>query len=165
MRLDPHIIRLQVNNLRVGYPELIEDDESWLLAIESETDLDKILTQIVRQIEDAKALSDGTLERLDDLKARKDRFARRIESLRALAFKMMDAAGIKSKELPEATLSVRNGQPQLIGNAHPDSLPDEFCKISREVDRTKVKDALKLGQQVDGFELSNAPPSITIRIK
>jgi phosphosulfolactate phosphohydrolase-like enzyme len=40
-----------------------------------------------------------------------------------------------------------------------------FCKIYRSVDRTAIKDALKTGQTVPGFELSNSPPSLTIRIK
>lgn len=164
MRLDPHIIRLQVANLVKDFPELIEDEESWLLAIESETDLDAILTRIVRQIEDAKALQDGTAERLTELQERKQRFARRIESLRTLAFKMMDAAGLPKKELPEATLSIRAGQPKLIeGDA--DLLPDELCKISREPDRMKIKDALKAGQTIPGFQLSNSQPSLSIRIK
>lgn len=165
MRLDPHLIRLQVANLVKEYPELIEDEESWLLAIESETDLDAILTRIVRQIEDAKALQDGTAERLSELQERKLRFARRIESLRSLAFKMMDAAGLPSKELPEATLSIRKGQPKLI-EGDVNELPDELCKISREPDRAKIKDALKAGRTVPGFfTLSNSPPSLTIRIK
>jgi hypothetical protein len=163
MRLDPIHIKHQIGNLRVSYPELVEDDDAWLLAIESETDLDKMLTAIVRQIEDTKALLDGTAERLADLQARKLRFARRVESLRTLAFKMLDAAGMKKLELPEATLSVRAGQPRLIGdNAN---LPDELCIISREPDRTKIKDALKAGQEVPGFSMSNAEPSISIRIK
>lgn len=165
MRLDPAVVRQQIANLRVAHPELLEDDESWLLAIESETELDDILTKIVRQIEDAKALADGTSERLADLKARKDRFSRRTESLRSLAFKMMDAAGLQKKELPEATLSIRKGQQQLVGDGNPDELPDHLCKISRDLDRTKIKEALKTGGTVPGFELSNSEPSISIRIK
>lgn len=165
MRLDPHIIRLQVANLVKECPELIEDEESWLLAIESETDLDVILTRIVRQIEDAKAMVSGTSERMTELQQRTERFQHRIESLRGLAFKMLDIAGLPKIELPEATLSIRKGQPQLVGETDPSALPDELCRISRAADRTKIKDALKAGQTVPGFTLSNASPSLTIRIK
>lgn len=165
MTINPAVVRQQIENLRVAHPELIDDDESWLLAIESETDLDAVLTKIVREIEDTKALEAGTKERLEELKGRKDRFGRRIESLRGIAFKVMETAGIDGKILPEATISIRKGQPQLVGEADASSLPDELCKISRDVDRTKVKEALKAGKTVPGFSLSNSTPSLTIRIK
>lgn len=165
MRLDPRIVQQQIANLRTAYPELIEDGEAWLLALESETELDRLLTAIVRQIEDAKALVVGTSDRMTELQQRAERFQHRVESLRSVAFKMLDASGLPKVELPEATLSIRKGQPQLVGEADPTSLPDELCKVSRTVDRTKVKDALKDGATVAGYSLSNSPPSLTIRIK
>lgn len=163
MRLDPHVIRLQIANLRAAHPELIEDDESWLLAIESETDLDTILTKIVRQIEDAKALSNGTLERLEDLKARKDRFARRVENLRALAMKMLEAANVNKIELSEATLSVRNVPPSVVITDE-ENLPDIACKFTRTPDKTKIKELLTTGP-VAGATMGNGGKSISIRIK
>lgn len=165
MRLDPRIVKQQIDNLRAAYPELIEDDDTWLLAIESETELDRLLTLIVRQIEDAKALVAGTSERMTELQQRSERFQHRVQTLRNVAFKMLDVAGLPKVELPEATLSIRKGQPQLVGEADPATLPDDFCKISRALDRTKIKDALKAGRTVPGFELSNSPPSLSIRIK
>lgn len=165
MRLDPRVVQQQIANLRTAYPDLIEDGETWLLALESETELDQLLTAIVRQIEDAKALADGTEERLMDLASRRDRFKNRVDSLRALAFKMLDASGLPKVELPEATLSIRKGQQLLVGEADPASLPDELCKVSRTVDRTKVKEALKDGATVAGYSLSNSEPNLTIRIK
>lgn len=163
--LNPLVIRQQVENLKIAHPELVEDDEVWLMSLESETDINELLTSVVRQIEDTKALVIGTKDRFEELKARKDRFERRVEALRDLAFKMMQAAELAKAELPEATLSLRAGQQQLIGDNNPEALPDEFCKVSRSLDRTKIKDALKAGQTVPGFELSNSPPSLTIRIK
>ena len=163
--LDPKAIRLQVENLKLIHPEILEDDEAWLLALESETDFNEILTTIVRRIEDTKALVIGTKDRFEELKARKDRFEHRVETLRSLAFKIMQAADLAKVELPEATLSLRAGTQQLVGEADPASLPDSLCKISRDLNRTAIKDALKTGQAVPGFSLSNSPPSLTIRIK
>jgi hypothetical protein len=162
---NPRDIRLQVENLKLVHPELVEDDEAWLATLESETDFNEILTTIVRRIEDTKALVIGTKDRFEELKARKDRFEHRIETLRTLAFKIMQAADLAKMELPEATLSLRAGQQQLVGDADPEYMPDDFVKISRSLDRTKIKDALKTGQTVPGFELSNSPPNLTIRIK
>jgi Gp157 protein len=163
--LDPRLVRQQIENLKIAHPELLEDDEAWIATLESETSFEDLLTSVVRRIEDTKALVIGTKDRFEELKARKDRFEHRVDTLRNLAFKIMQAAELAKCELPEATLSLRAGTPQLIGDANPKELPDEFCKISRDLNRTAIKDALKTGMEVPGFSLSNSPPSLTIRIK
>lgn len=163
--LDPRAVRQQIENLKIIHPELLEDDDAWVTSLESETNCNDLLTQIVRLIEDAKALAIGTKERFEELKARKDRFEHRVETLRNLAFKIMQTAEIAKLELPEATLSLRAGTQQLIGDADPAALPDELCKISRDLNRTAIKDALKTGKMVPGFSLSNSQPSLSIRIK
>lgn len=165
MNINPQVVRQQIENLKISHPEILEDDEAWLASLESETKFEELLTQLVRRIEDTKALAEGTAGRLEELKARKDRLLHRMESLRGLLFKLMDSAELQKLELAEATITVRKGQPQLIGEADPFFLPEHFCKISRTVDRTAVKDALKTGKEVPGFSLSNSPPSLTIRIK
>jgi hypothetical protein len=165
MKFDPRAIRLQVENLKLVHPEILEDDEAWLATLESETNFTEILTTIVRRIEDTKALVIGTKDRADELKARKDRFEHRIDTLRELAFKIMQVADLPKLELPEATLSIRAGQQQIIGEADPDDLPDSLCRVSREIDRTAIKAALKTGMTVPGFALSNSAPSLSIRIK
>jgi len=159
------MVTQQIENLKLLYPQLLEDEEAWLSAIESETEVDHLLSAIVWRIEDAKAIVIGTKDRFEELKARKDRYEHKIDVLRELAFKIMQAAEIAKKELPEATLSLRASAPQLVGYADPRELADRYCKISRSVDRTAIREALKDGQAVPGFQLSNAPPSLTIRIK
>ncbi len=163
--LNPIVVRQSIENLKILHPELLEDDEAWIATLESETNFDRLLTSIVRRIEDTKTLVLGTKDRFDELKARKDRFEHRETALRVLLFKMMEAAELDKRELPEATLSIRRGQPQLVGDADPAALPDELCKISRDLNRTAIKDALKTGRTVPGFQLSNAQPSLSIRIK
>lgn len=159
------VIRQTIENLKISHPDLLADDEAWAATLESETDFNEILTTIVRRIEDTKALVIGTKDRFEELSARKARFEHRVETLRELAFKIMHAAELAKVELPEATLSLRAGTQQLIGEADPKDLPDALCKISRNPDRTAIKDALKTGQTVPGYQLSNSPPSLTIRIK
>jgi hypothetical protein len=163
--LNPLVVRQQIENLKVSHPELLEDDESWLASLESETKFEELLTQVIRRIEDTKALAEGTAGRLTELQERKARMLLRMESLRNLLFKLMESAELAKLELPEATISVRKGTPQLVGEADPASLPDDLCKISRSPDRTAIKEALKTGKEVPGFSLSNATPSLSIRIK
>lgn len=165
MNINPLIVRQQIDNLKLAHPEVFEDDEAWLASLESETNFKELLTQLVRRIEDTKALAEGTAGRLTELQERKARLLHRMESLRNLLFKLMDAAEQSKMELAEATITVRKGQQQLVGEADPFFLPEHFCKVSRTIDRTAVKDALKAGQEVPGFSLSNATPSLSIRIK
>lgn len=165
MKFDVNMVRLQIENLKISYPGLIDDDESWQMSLESETDLTDLLTSIIRRIEDAKALVIGTKDRLEDLKLRKERFEERVDALRQLTFKLMQAAEVQSIEMAEATLSIRKGTPQLVGDADAETLPGDLCNITRSVNRAKVKEALKAGQAVPGFSLSNSVPSLTIRVK
>src|SRR6185312_3819939 len=136
--LDPLIVRQQVENLKIVHPELMEDDDAWISSLESETDFNEVLTAIVRRIEDTKALVVGTKDRFEELKARKDRFEFRVEKLREIAFRLMHSAELAKVELPEATLSLRAGTQQIIGDADPALLPDTLCKISRSLDRTAI---------------------------
>ena len=163
--MQPDQLRLQIENIRLVHPEIAEDNEAWLATLESQTDFNEILTTIVRRIDDTEALIIGTKERAHDLKARTDRMEQRVRTLRDLTFKIMQSADLPRVELPEATLSLRAGQQRLVGEADPNELPDALVKISRAVDRTAVKDALRAGQTVPGFELSNSQPSLSIRIK
>ena len=114
MRLDPHAIKLQINALKASHPELMEDEEAWAASLESETELDQVLTSIVRRIEDTKALAIGTKDRFEELSARKKRFEERVEALRGLAFKLMEAASVHKLELPEATLTLRAVPPAVV---------------------------------------------------
>jgi sugar-specific transcriptional regulator TrmB len=163
MQLNPLVVRQQIQNLKVSNPEVMEDDETWLLALESETNVEELLTQIVRQIEDTKALVVGTKDRFEELKARKDRFESRVESLRALAFKLMEAADLPKLELPEATLSIRSVPPSVMITDE-EKLPDIACKFERKPDKTKIKELLASGW-VAGATMSNGSKSLSIRIK
>lgn len=163
MPLNPMIVRQQVENLKVSHPELIEDDEAWLVSLESETKFEELLTQLVRRIEDTKALAEGTSNRMDELKARKDRFLRRIESLRDLMFKLMESAELAKLELPECSISIRNVAPSVIITDE-ENLPDIACKFERKPDKTKIKELLKDGP-VAGATMSNGGKTLSMRVK
>lgn len=164
MPLNAFEVRQQITNLRLSHPELFEgDEEDWLLALESETDLDALLTQIVYALDDAAALETGTKERLDQLNSRKQRFARKQEALRDLAFKLMDQANVVKVELPVATLSMR-GVPPSVVITDETALEDDFFLIERFPDKRKIKECLKTGP-VAGAAMNNGTRTLSIRIK
>ena len=164
MYLNPEIVRQQIANLLLVCPELGEDDVLRADMIEGETEAFDFLSRLVKQIEDSKILSEGTAARIDELRQRKDRFERRQESLRSLAFKIMQAAELKKAELALATLSIRNGTQKVV-ITNEDALPAECLRMKWEPDKTKIKELLVNGSEVQGAELSNAEPTLSIRIK
>lgn len=162
--LDPEIIRQQIAQLLLMYPELSEDDDARALSVESETDAYDYLALIVRQIEDAKALTSGTKERIEELSARKDRYGRRQEALRNLAQRIMEAAELSKAELPCATLSIRRVSPKLIVDDE-EKLPDAACKFVRKPDMEKIKAIWESNEPISGVHLDNGGQSLTIRVK
>jgi hypothetical protein len=160
-----NVLRLQIEALLREYPELANDDFLRADMLEGETEINDILTTLHRMIEDSKALREGTQPRIDDLVARSRRFQKRIDFGRDLIAKILETANLKRVELAEATFSLRKGYPQLVGDPDPLTLPDELVKIVRSVDRKKIKEALEQGQAVEGCQLTNGPPLLTIRIK
>lgn len=163
MQHDPRALRQQIENIKLIHPEILEDEESWLATLESETDFDEILTTIVRRIEDTKALVIGTKDRFEELKSRKERFEHRIETLRDLIFRIMESAQLDKRELPEATLSLRS-VPASVMITDESKLPDIACKFERKPDKTKIKELLA-GGIVAGATMSNGSKTISIKIK
>jgi Arc/MetJ-type ribon-helix-helix transcriptional regulator len=158
-------LRIEVASLLREYPELMDDDVARLDTLEGATDIREVLIRLARALDETKALEEGVHARIAELTARQGRFVSRGEMLRDLIFKVLESANLKKVELPEATLSLRNGVPRLTGEADPASLPDDLVKITRAVDRKKVREAIEAGQIVPGFTLSNAQPSLTVRVK
>jgi hypothetical protein len=78
---------------------------------------------------------------------------------------ILDAAQLRKIELPEGTVYLKNNAPQIVGEVDGDKLPDDLVKIERKPDRTKIKEALKAGQAIEGLALSNSPPSIVVMVR
>jgi hypothetical protein len=163
-RLDPEIIRRAIDALRVTHPEIAADEETWLLALESETDLHEFLTRVVRRMLEDKAAIIGIDGLIDELQARQARKARSSEAMRALAFKLMQHAELKKLELVPATLSIRTGQPRVIITDEA-ALPDNVVRIKREPNKTLIRELIDQGVAVNGAELSNSEPSLAMRVK
>lgn len=162
---DADQLRIQIENLVRQYPEIAEDEILRADMLDGETSIEQVLTSLVRMGEDARAMRDATQTQLDNLKARGDRFGRRIVFSRALIFKILEAAKLKKKELPEATVYLRNNAPALIGEPDGDKLPDDYVKVERKPDKKKIKDAMIAGTTFEGLALSNQPPSVVVTIR
>lgn len=162
MRLDPNIVRQQIVNLLVQFPELEEDEQLRADMIEGETDLHEFLSMVERKRQDAAELAGAVAGSIAQLELRQGRFERREQAMRSLMFKVLQFAELRKVELPEATVSVRDGVQKVIITDEA-IIPDILCRIKREPDKLKIKDLLKSGSPVRGAELSNAEPTLMVR--
>jgi Siphovirus Gp157 len=158
-------LRLHIEALLRDYPMLADDEILRADTLDGATDIGEIVTEVHRLIEDAKALRDGTQARMDDLIARRTRFQQRVDFGRDLILKIMESADIRKIELPEVTAYLKANPQQLIGDVDPNTLPDQYVKITRTVDRRAVREAFAHGEIIGGFQMSNAPPSLTLKVK
>jgi hypothetical protein len=106
--------------------------------------------------------------RMADLQDRKAIYELRRDRIKAALMAWMQDAGAKTIQRPEATLSVRQGSPQVIYTADfsVDALPKTLVRKKVEADKAAIKKALQAGDVIIGAELqSNVPPSLSIRTK
>jgi hypothetical protein len=158
-------LRREIERLLLEYPELADDEVLRADMLDGSTDIGDILLSLIHTIQDAAALKEGTQARIDELKTRGERFTMRLEFVRSLIFKIMETAQLKKVELSEATLLIRANPQHLVGELDASTLPDDLCRIKREPDKTKIRAALLEGREVPGFMLSNAPPSLMVKVK
>lgn len=101
---------------------------------------------------------------MDDMAARKKRFEDRIKALGDAACKAMLEAEVQKIEEPDFTVSIRKGTPKVV-IADEDQIPAFFINMKPVLDKAKIKAQLQDGEPVPGATLSNAEPTITVRVK
>lgn len=163
-QLDPAIVRQQIDSLRAAWPDVFGNDDTWAISVESQTDLHEFLREIERKREDAEALETALKLTMDNLRERRERFERREKALRALMFSAMQWADLTKIEMPEATLSIRQGTPKVV-IVDEGAIPDEFMRVKKEPDKILIKDALSKFEDVPGATMSNAEAVLAIRTK
>ena len=164
-QVDVDTLRLEIDELFRLYPDLADDDVLRADMLDGATDIREVVGGLARMLGEIKSLAGGLHSYIVDLTERRARYGRRQEFVRDLIFKIMESANLKKLELPDATLSMRNNPPHVVGDADPMFLADSLCIIKRTPNRTAIKEALEAGQEVPGFALSNAAPSLMVKVK
>lgn len=152
--------------LRESLAKLGETDPDLILDMtEGETSLFECIDALLLRIASDKALVVGTDSVIADLEARKRRVEKRIEFDRGLIEQAMAIAELPKIERPAATLSLANRPPALRVDDEA-AIPAEFWTTGApKLERKALTDALKSGRTIPGAALSNAAPSLTVRIK
>lgn len=140
------------------------DEDLTLDMIEGETRLIDMLDTLAEGYAEDKAMAEAIKLRLDDLSTRRKRIEARADARKALMEKALEVAGIPKIERPLFTASMR-ALPQSVNVTDPEAIPDAFCRIKREPDKTAIKKAIQEGQVIPGCTLTNGGQSLSIRIK
>ena len=165
MRINLESVKAEIARILIQFPGLAGDEQFRADMIEAETPAFECMSTLVDYIGDNDVMIDGLDVKIGDLTQRQARYKQRNVALRKLITSIMGAGNLRKVELQQATLSMRNNPPKVVGSADPDTLPDNLCVIERSENRTAIKEALQAGQAIEGYALSNSEPSLTIRTK
>jgi hypothetical protein len=154
-----------LSRLEASDIDMAMDDDALLEILRGEgADVDMVLRRLILASLEAKSLADGVKARMDDLRARKERFEKRAEAWRGAAFGVMDALGVTKHVTAEYTASLSSPRPGLVITDEM-ALPAEYVVVTRAPDKAKIKAAMAEGVVIDGAEMQNGSPVLTVRSK
>jgi hypothetical protein len=152
--VSPRRLELAMSTAQQLLAELPEDDQLRLDTIEGETEAFELMDRITESV-----LADESLAEL--ARARAKRLEERADHRRAIILQMLEALEMTKVQRPLYTASLSHRSKPIVTNA--DALPDDF--IRQSVDLVALGKALRAGQTVEGAELSNPMPSLTLRTR
>lgn len=142
-----------------------DDEQAFLDTLDGECDTTEAARRVLRWANEQEAAAEAMRGLAETYAARSKVLLNRRDGARNALFHFLEYLGVKSMQLPEGTLSIRQGTPQVVGEADPAALPDDLVRVKREVDKTAIKKALEAGREVPGYSLSNGAPSLSVRVR
>ena len=156
----------QIAELAASIRELCGDDDlAFIDTLDGETDAIQSARSAVRMVAAMETLEEAAKALASHYSARASDFGDRAQRVRDALAHFMGEIGEKKMVLPEGTVSLAAGSPSLVGEPAVETVPDRFVKVSMSIDRAAVRQALKDGEAVEGFGLSNAKPRLQIRTR
>jgi hypothetical protein len=152
----------EVKSLLEVFPQLVDDEELFKDTLEGNTRFNEVMDRLITELKDNETLAEATASRIGKLRERQTRMTHRANFYRALILRLMENTGLKTIALPEAKISVVN-TPEKVIVTDETAIPDAYCKITREPNRTAIKNAIKSGTYIPGATLSNGGTTIQVR--
>lgn len=139
-----------------------DDDETLQDTLAGESNLDEIMTALIRADREAEAWQRAIRAEIDRLDGRMRSAKLRSAGARDAIHKVMDAAGLSKWRGPLGTVSLAQGRAGIA--AIDDAvLPARFVAVKREPMRSAILAAMKDGEVVPGVTMGNGAPVLTIR--
>lgn len=152
----------EINALMAEYPQLADDEELLRDMLEGNTRFDSIMDRLLSEMRDNETLAEASAQRIGKIRERQTRLVHRAQFLRGLMHRLLTLTGLKSVALAEAKISVVNSPDKVIITDE-SAIPDAFMKITKEPNKTAIKNAIKSGQLIPGATMSNGGTTISVR--
>jgi len=107
-----------------------------------ESPVDRVAARIWEQVARDTEILAGIKERKAAISERQERLERRVEAGKAAIGEVLRRAKLSKLELPEVTLSVRDGKPKLE-ITDKDAVPEEFLRWKSEPNKTEINAAFE----------------------
>lgn len=141
------------------------DDDSCLTdTVNGECSLEESILAIVREIKRTEAFATAIKFIISDNNARLERFEHKAARLRKTVMWALQETGLKKVEAADTTVSQREGEKGIV-ITNEAAIPHNYCQVKYLPSKTKIRNALELGNKIPGVEWSNAQPILTIRTR
>jgi len=141
------------------------DEQLFHDMLTGESDIDRVASRIWEQVARDTEILAGIKERKAILAERQDRLERRAEAGKAAIGEVLRRAHLKKLELPEVTLSVREGKPKLE-IVDKDAVPASFQRATYAPDKTAINEAYNDSDALPNWLTRlDAKPVVTARTK
>lgn len=149
--------------LMQAFPELAEDHAALIDMTEGLTSASDLVAVLVRRSRADEAYANALTAMIRDMTDRRSRYDARADRHRLAAQRLMDACELRRVEMADFTASIRAvpGKVEIDDEA---LLPDDLCRIVRQPDKAKIKEALAAGT-IPGAHMTNGSESLTVRTK
>ena len=148
---------------RIRSQEQDIDDVTLADTVEGLTDLHEILAAIIRSALTDEALAAGLKGRIKEMQERLARLEERARKRRQIARDAMLETGVNKVMTPDFTVSLRPGTPALVVLDEA-VIPHAFWEPQApRLKRQELVIELKQGRAVQGAELSNPEPVLSVR--
>lgn len=152
----------EINALLLEYPQLADDEELFRDTLEGNTRFNEIMDRLLGEMRDNETLAEATSSRIAKIRERQTRLTHRAQFYRSLMHRLLTVTGIQSVALAEAKVSIMKSPDKVIITDE-NAVPDAFMKITKEPNKTAIKNAIKTGTYVPGAALSNGGTTISVR--
>jgi hypothetical protein len=142
------------------WPELASDEETLADTLEGVSRLPEAIAAVIRSALDDEADCTSIAERIKQLQFRRKRLEERADRKRAMALHFCQEGRLQRIPASDFTASISMTKGRVIITGRVD---DKWMRIKKEEDKTKIGEALRAGETINGAELSNPTPTLVVR--
>ncbi|MDH7790699.1 siphovirus Gp157 family protein [Ochrobactrum sp. AN78] len=146
----------------------IDDEESFEIAIESETNLLEVISKALDKIDEDDVLDAGLTAKIEAFTERRNAIRKQKDFLRTSIEQAMLIAEQETMRLPTATLTLRKVKPGTVIETEAE-IPSRFWTPQEtpapKLNKKILLEALEAGETIPGARLDNGSIILTVRRK